>query len=206
MGLFITFEGVEGCGKSTQSKLLSEYLLQQNYEVLQTREPGGPIISEHIRKILLDPCNKAMVPETEVLLYAASRSQHTAEWIIPAKNSDKIIICDRYYDSTVAYQGAARSILPENIEFLNRFASFGITPDITFIIDIPIEMSRQRIRNKNLDRLEQENIDFHKRVRDGFLKLAKSSERFYLINGVKHIEEIHQEIVRKISLVLKDGK
>jgi dTMP kinase len=127
-GLFITFEGIEGCGKSTQVKLLAEWLRETGREVLLTREPGGPVISEEIRSILLNPHNHEMLPETELLLYMASRSQHTGQWIIPALNTGKDVISDRYYDSTIAYQGAARSINLEWIQKLTEYATYSLKP------------------------------------------------------------------------------
>ena len=129
--LFITFEGVEGCGKSTQAKMLKEYLENIGKKVLLTREPGGPKISEDIRNILLDRNNHEMLPEKEMLLYMASRSQHTGEWIIPALEKGTFVISDRYYDSTIAYQGAARKIDRNIIDTITKYATFGLVPDLT---------------------------------------------------------------------------
>ena len=205
MGLFITFEGIEGCGKSTQAKLLSEYLKKNGYEVLLTREPGGPKISEEIRKILLNPNNKEMLPETELLLYMASRSQHTGEWIIPALQKDKIVISDRYYDSTIAYQGAARNIDYNIIKTITKYATFGLIPDITFLIDTPAEIGLSRIQPEEADRLEQESLEFHKRVRNGFLKLSQEeNKRFFVINGQLSIKDINMIITKKIKELLKE--
>ncbi len=198
--LFITFEGIEGCGKSTQSILLNSFLLEEGFEVLLTREPGGPLISEKIRHLLLAPEHKMMLPETEILLYMASRSQHTGEWIIPALKAEKIVICDRYYDSTYAYQGAARSIDSATISTLIDFSTFKLVPDITFLIDIPVETSVQRIKHKKLDRLELEPNEFHDKVREGFLELAeKEKQRVYKIDGLDSVENIH-EIIKQIVL------
>ncbi len=205
MGLFITFEGIEGCGKSTQAKLLSEYLKKNGYEVLLTREPGGPKISEEIREILLNPNNKEMLPETELLLYMASRSQHTGEWIIPALRKDKIVISDRYYDSTIAYQGAARNIDYNIIKTITKYATFGLIPDITFLIDTPAEIGLSRIQPEEADRLEQESLEFHKRVRNGFLKLSQEeNKRFFVINGQLSIKDINMIITKKIKELLKE--
>lgn len=198
--LFITFEGIEGCGKSTQANLLNTFLLEEGMEVLMTREPGGPVISEKIRHLLLDPAHHMMLPETEILLYMASRSQHTGEWIIPALKDSKMVICDRYYDSTYAYQGAARAISEDSIIMLNHFATFMLKPDMTFLIDIPVEESRERIKHKTLDRLESEPTGFHQKVREGFLTLAeKNSDRVYKIDGMDSVENIHEKI-KKIVL------
>ncbi|MEA1972451.1 MAG: dTMP kinase, partial [Candidatus Cloacimonadota bacterium] len=171
-GIFVTFEGGEGCGKSTQSKLLKEFLEKEGYPTFLTREPGGPKISEEIRDMLLDKSNSEMHNRTEVLLYSASRAQHTAQWILPKLEDGQIVISDRYYDSTSAYQGAARLIGKKDIEMLNEFATFEIVPDITFLIDLDHKKGLNRIDTKKIDRLESESFEFHQRVRKGFLKIA----------------------------------
>ncbi|MCD4650567.1 MAG: dTMP kinase [Candidatus Cloacimonetes bacterium] len=200
MSILITFEGIEGCGKSSQAKLLAEFLQAQCHSVFLTREPGGPPISEDIRKILLDKHNKEMKPVTEVLLYSASRSQHTLEWIKPALEAGKIVICDRYYDSTYAYQGVARNIDMESVEYLTRFATGGLEPDITFLIDLPAETGLSRIHTDSADRLELEDLDFHQRVRNGFLSVAKRFPRRYIIiNGKGTIDEIFVEITKSLE-------
>jgi dTMP kinase len=196
-GLFITFEGIEGCGKSTQAKLLREYLEKKGYSVFLTREPGGPKISEAIRDILLSTENKEMLPETEVLLYMASRSQHTGEWIIPALEKGKMVISDRYYDSTLAYQGAARKIDIKLIDTITKFATFELKPDITFLVDLPAEIGLSRISKQNADRLEMESIEFHKKVRVGFIEIAKrEKKRYIIVDGTKSVEKIHTEIIK----------
>ncbi len=196
-GLFITFEGIEGCGKSTQAKLLREYLEKKGWSVFLTREPGGPKISEKIRELLLSTENKEMLPETEVLLYMASRSQHTGEWIIPALQKGKMVISDRYYDSTLAYQGAARKIDIKLIDTITKFATFGLKPDITFLVDLPAEIGLSRISKQDADRLEMESIEFHKKVRVGFIEIAKrEKERYIIVDGTKSVEEIHNEIMK----------
>jgi len=198
--MFITFEGIEGCGKSTQAKLLRDYLEKQGEDIFLTREPGGPKISEEIRKILLSNENEEMVARTEVLLYSASRSQHTAEWIIPLLKNGKTVICDRYYDSTLAYQGVARKIDRKVIDNITKFATFDLKPDITFLIDLPAEIGLSRISEKDADRLERENIQFHKNVRNAFLDLAKTEKnRYLIIDGAKSIEEINFEIIEKFE-------
>lgn len=204
-GIFITFEGIEGCGKSTQSKLLYAWLQEQGYEVLLTREPGGPRVSEAIRSILLDPTYEEMLPETELLLYQASRSQHTGQWILPALEQGKFVISDRYYDSTYAYQGAARSMDREMIARLNHFASFGREPDITFLLDMPAEAGLDRIADRHQDRLERENLLFHQRVRDEFLQLAaQNPKRFYTISAEQSIDEIQQQVILGLQYLLRD--
>lgn len=203
-GLFITFEGIEGCGKSTQARLLTESLRAQGQRVLLTREPGGPRISEKIRSLLLNKEFTEMNRLTEVFLYMASRAQHTLEWIIPALKEGQIVICDRYYDSTYAYQGAAREIPEKEIENLNTIATTGLKPDVTYIIDVPVEIGLERLYNgtkaEDIDRLESEDIDFHRRVRAGYLELAeKEPERVVIIDGTKNIEEVHQDIMKNIK-------
>ena len=196
-GLFITFEGIEGCGKSTQARLLKDFLIKAGKDVFLTREPGGPKIAEEIRKMLLSVNNKEMLPQTEVLLYMASRSQHTGEWIIPELEKGKTVISDRYYDSTFAYQGAARKIDGKLIDTIRRYATFGLVPDITFLVDLPEEIGLSRILAKDADRLEQESMEFHKRVREGFLVLARNEpERFVVLDGKKSIKEIHKEVIK----------
>ncbi len=205
-GIFITFEGIEGCGKSTQAKRLYEYLQKHNYPVLLTREPGGPAISEQIRDILLKVENVSMLPETEMLLYMASRSQHTGEWILPALEEGKIVISDRYYDSTIAYQGAARDIDLQIINIIRKYATYGLEPDLTVLLDIPVEISQERIKEKKLDRIELESESFHRKVRDGFLRIANEEKhRYYIIDGKLGFEEIEELIVKKIKEMLKDG-
>ena len=202
--LFITFEGIEGCGKSTQAKLLEKYLIEKGHQVLLTREPGGPAISEKIRNILLDNDNAEMTPQVELLLFLAARNQHTIQWIKPALEKGTLVISDRYADSTLAYQGAARHIDIQTTKQLNNFATSGLTPDITFIIDIPVEILPQRLSGKKLDRLEQESKEFHKEVRNAFCNLcssqtAEQTQTYYLIDGTQTIDEIHNQIVEIIN-------
>ena len=203
-GLFITFEGIEGCGKSTQTKLLAEYFRKNGEDVFLSREPGGPNISEKIREILLANENSEMLSNTEVLLYAASRSQHTGEWILPELKAGKIVICDRYFDSTTAYQGAARKIDRKMIDTITSFATFGLKPDITVWIDLAVSVGLARISPKDADRLESESLDFHKKVREGFLQIAKTEKRFIVVDGSKSIAEISNEIINKIEKRLKN--
>ncbi len=203
-GLFITFEGIEGCGKSTQAKLLAESLRTLGLSVLLTREPGGPRISEEVRSLLLNKEFTEMNRLTEVFLYMASRAQHTLEWIIPALKEGKIIISDRYYDSTYAYQGAAREIPETDIETINTIATTGLKPDVTYIVDVPVEIGLDRLHNgtkaEDIDRLESEDIDFHKRVKAGYLELAANEpERIVVIDGTKSAEKIHQDIMKDMK-------
>lgn len=201
MSLFITFEGIEGCGKSTQSNKLTTYFADNNIPFIHTREPGGTNISEKIRNILLDVDNKEMNSETELLLYMASRSQHVGEKILPSLNSGKNVICDRFYDSTIAYQGAARALDRKFIMDLVKFATYNTNPDVTFFLDIPVDESFKRMDNRGKkDRIELEKREFHEKVRNEFLSLAKQfSERYVIIDGTKKESEIHQMIIDEIN-------
>jgi dTMP kinase len=197
-GKFITFEGIEGCGKSTQALLLASALRDAGNEVLLTREPGGPVISEAIRCILLNPEFYEMLPETEMLLYMASRSQHTGQWILPALKEGKLVISDRYYDSTTAYQGAARAVDLSVIDSITRFATFNTEPDLTFLLDVSVEAGLRRIQSRKLDRLELENAEFHNKVREQYLQLSQRYEyRYIIINGDDLVDNIHQQIKEK---------
>ena len=206
-GVFITFEGVEGSGKSTQIRLLEQYLLKQGLDCFVTREPGGTPISEAIRHLLLDVNNAEMVAETELLLYLASRAQHTAEWIIPALEQGKIVICDRYTDSSLAYQGGGRKLAASVINTLTSFATRNLKPDITFLLDVDVETGQKRIRNRKLDRLEEESLNFHKQVRQEYLKLAKrNQDRYIIIDGSRGMQEIHELIVLHMTTHLRSIK
>ncbi len=196
-GLFITFEGIEGCGKTTQMNLLADYLKKEGVSVLKTREPGGTEIGEKIREILLNPDNKKMLKETEMLLYGASRTQHVEEIIKPALKSGKIVLCDRYSDSTLAYQGFGRDM---GISFIKRACplSLGtIQPDLTILLDLDVKTGLSRIKNRihGNDRIEKEKIAFHNKVRKGYLQLAKASRgRIKIVRADKEIDEVHDEI------------
>lgn len=194
-GLFITFEGIEGCGKSTQARLLVDRLRDKGQTVIFTREPGGTPTAEKIREILLDVTNQALYPLPELLLYAASRAQHVSELILPTLKRGDIVVCDRFADSTVAYQGAGRKLPEEVVLQLISIATQGLKPDITFIVDVDVEVGLSRLTGI-ADRIESERIDFHRRVRDGYIKLAKREpRRIVLLDGQKSIEDIHHEIL-----------
>lgn len=204
-GIFITFEGVEGSGKTTQIKLLAEDFKKLGREVVLTREPGGTPISEKIRNILLDTAHGEMSPVTEMLLYAASRNQHISEVIAPALQAGKVVLCDRYADATTAYQGAARKIDSEVISAAHEIATGGLMPAITILLDCPEDMGLKRARDRNagVDRLEREKLDFHKRVRDGYLAIAKREpERVIVIDGTQDVETIHKQVLLAIKKIL----
>ncbi len=199
-GLFITFEGIEGSGKTTQIIMLVEVLKAKGIPYVTTREPGGTKISEAIRDLLLNPEFMEMKPETELLLYCASRAQHTAELILPALEEGKIVISDRYFDSTYAYQGAARELDEEVINVLTRFSTYGRNPDLTFLLDLPVEVGLARIKNRNLDRLEQETLSFHEKVRRQFLSIAnKYPSRYIVLDGESQPEIIHRQIISTLQ-------
>ena len=196
-GLFISFEGADGCGKSTQAKLFAEYLREQGYEVVLTREPGGTPISEKIRNIILDPACKEEHPRTEMLLFAAARAQHVEELIKPAVSEGKIVICDRFVDSSIAYQGYARG-LGEQVEIVNSYAIDGCLPDITFFFDISPEEARKRnALTDKADRLELEKNEFYRKVYDGFIALSeKYKDRYVVIDAFGSIDDIQQQLRR----------
>lgn len=189
--MFITFEGIEGCGKSTQIALLAASLQQAGQRVLLTREPGGCPIADQIRSVLLDAANTALVPMAELMLYAASRSQHLTEVVSPALAEGTIVLCDRFSDATRAYQSFGRGIDRQTIETLNSLACDGISPDLTVLLDCPVETglgrARQRIDSTSgprEERFELESLAFHQRVRDGYLQLAAEEPgRFVIVDA-----------------------
>ncbi len=196
-GLFITFEGIEGCGKTTQMNLLADHLKKVGVSVLKTREPGGTKIGEEIREMLLNPDNKKMAKETEMLLYGASRAQHIKELIEPALKSGKIVLCDRYADSTLAYQGFGRNMGISLIRKTCPLSLGSIQPELTILLDLDVKAGLSRIKNRKggNDRIEKEKIAFHNKVRKGYLKLAKASRgRIRVVRADRKIEEIQKEI------------
>ena len=201
--MFITFEGIDFCGKSTQVDLLKKYLISQGKTVEIIREPGGTEISEIVRTILLDKKHNHMKMETEIFLFSASRAQLVREKIQPSINKGVYVISDRFHDSTTAYQGYGRGIDLEAVSHINRLAIDGTIPDITFIIDIPVSVANERKMKKSessLDRMELSNNIFFERVRDGYLTMAKNEKRFRVIDGTSTIEEINKEIIEEINL------
>lgn len=205
--MFITFEGLDFCGKSTQVQLLEEHLKKNNREVILIREPGGTNISEKIRNILLDKKNKEMLVETELVLFAASRAQLVGEVILPALAENKFVISDRFHDSSIAYQAFGRGINLRFVEELQQFVIGKAIPDITFFIDTPIEEIVKRkatVKKIQLDRIERSTIDFYEKVREGYLYLAKKEKRFVVIDGLLSIQKIHEIILSKIQKVNKE--
>ncbi len=199
--MFITFEGLDYSGKSTQVKLLSDRLTLQDRRVLVLREPGGTEIGEKIRKMLLDKANEGMTEASELFLFSASRSQMVQEVITPALEGGMDVICDRYYDSTTAYQGFGRGISLDIIRTINRYASGGVVPDLTFFLDIPIREVEKRITvsKSNKDRMELSGIEFYEKVRNGYLQMAKEEARYRIVEGLHPIDDIHEIIWQHVS-------
>ena len=204
-GLFITMEGTDGAGKSTQIELLKKYFKQQGCEVVFTREPGGTNIGEKIRNVILDNKCFEMTHITEALLYSASRAQLVKQIIKPALKKGSVVICDRFVDSSIVYQGIARGISIDIIEEINNFATGGLVPDITFFLnldlDIAIKRKRERQKfNKKFDRMDSQSEDFYKKVHDGYLQIAqKYFDRIQVIDASLSAPQIHQIIIDKIE-------
>jgi len=196
-GKFITFEGSEGCGKSTQSKLLYRYLKRGGFNVTYLREPGGNKISEKIRKLLLDTKNDSITPITETLLYMAARAQVVSEIIVPALKKGKIVICDRFMDSTVAYQGYGLGIDIKSIKSVGDFVTSGIKPDLTIFMDLPLKDGLKH-RWKSKDRIERRSLNYHYRVLKGYFALAKSEPRRIRVVKVLKDKNNTQSEIRKI--------
>ena len=197
-GIFIAFEGGEGSGKSTQSKLLKEWLEEEGEEVLLSREPGGTELGKDLRRILLDHSTGEISPRAEALLYAADRAHHVFSKIRPALDRGEVVITDRYFDSSIAYQGAGRVLVPGEVARISRWATESLFPTLTILIDQPAEIGLSRLKSK--DRLEIEPIDFHERIRQEFLQLTLlDPERYLVIDGRQTIEEIHNEIIARVG-------
>ena len=200
--MFITLEGPEGSGKTTAVEAAVKRLQEMGYEIVRTREPGGTPIAEQIRNVILDKGNTAMDPRTEALLYAASRRQHLVEKVWPALKEGKIVICDRYLDSSLAYQGGARGLGVDNILNINLFATENTWPDLTLLFDIKPELGLARINanaDREVNRLDLEKLDFHNKVRDTFLKLAKKyPDRFVIIDASQSREEVAKATMEAI--------
>ena len=203
-GIFISMEGPDGAGKTTQIELLKTYLENKGYEILITREPGGTKISEAIRSIILDKSNLEMDYMTEALLYASARAQLVAEVIKPAIAAGKAVISDRFVDSSAVYQGMARGLGVENVYKINEFAIQGMMPSLTIHLDLPASVGIMRKQNQaELDRMELEKAEFHEKVAEGYRQLAKMSpQRIYTIDATLPVEEIHKLILSKLEEIL----
>lgn len=209
MSFFITFEGIEGSGKSTQLQRLAAFLRDRGQSVVVTREPGGCRIADAIRAILLDRANQGLSPTAELLLYAAARAQHVAELIRPALSAGHIVLCDRFCDATIAYQGYGRGLDSALIAQLNGIAAGSLHPDLTLLLDFPVATGLARARHRNAGaegpdegRFEDESLAFHSRVRVGYLALAKSEDRFRVIAGAGSEEEVAARIAAAVSPLL----
>jgi dTMP kinase len=209
-GVLIAFEGIEGSGKTTQAKLLYSFLKEKSLSCIYTQEPGGTAIGEQIREILLDIKNKNMHRKTELLLYLANRAQHVYEKIMPELQKGTVIITDRFSLSSLAYQGMGRDFSFKVVSRLNKFAVANIKPDLTILVDLPVLVGLTRTEKRtgnNIDRLEKETTEFHEKVRDAYLKLARRAPKKILVfSGTKPEDILHQEIKEKVtSFLMKRG-
>lgn len=205
-GLFISLEGPEGAGKTTQQQRLAARLRVAGYDVFVTREPGGTAIGEQIRRILLDAGHTHMAPQTEMLLFAASRAQFVTEMVRPALDMGKVVLSDRYVHASLAYQGFARGLGVDLVRAVNDVATGGLYPDLTILLDVPPDLGLRRAlegREAEADRMERETLEFHERVREGFLRLAAEDPRIRLVTGTDDPDEIEERIWREVERLLK---
>lgn len=204
-GLFITFEGGDCAGKTTQLRMLEAWLKARGRSVICTREPGGTALAEKIRGLLLSKeSDETMTSQAELLLFSAARAQHVKHVVMPQLQSGGVVLCDRFIDSTVAYQGSARGLDMDFIRRLNSFCTAGCLPDLTFLLDLPLEESRRRLAarmgGEGPDRMEDENNSFHAKVREGFLKIAEENPgRVKVIDAMRTVDEIHSEIIEVVE-------
>ena len=204
-GKFITFEGPEGSGKTSVIKGVVEFLTNEGYSILTTREPGGNKIAESIRNIILDNDNTEMDAHAEALLFAASRSQHFNEVIFPALQENKILLCDRFIDSSLAYQGHARGLGIDEVYEINKFAIGDLLPDLTLFIDVPPKVGLKRVfsNTRKVDRLDLETLEFHEKVYEGYMIIAKKYEnRFKVVDGTQPIEKVIKDAIKIIKNIL----
>lgn len=209
-GLFITFEGPEGAGKSTHCAMLSEWMALMGVPVLTTREPGEGVVGGQIRRLILNPENTTITPKTEALLYAADRAQHVDEVLRPALDRGKVVVCDRYADSYLAYQGYGRGLDLTFLRQLNQMATGGLQPDLTILLDLDSEEGLARVRARessgdtarHTDRMEREELAFHRRLRDGYRQLAAETGRIKILDAGRGINEVKYEIRRLVSGLL----
>lgn len=210
-GIFITFEGPDGAGKTTQLKKLAFALQEEGWSAVVTREPGGTVISDKIREILLSPEHIEMSDQAEVLLYAASRAQHVKERIVPSLDRGQIVLCDRFVDASIAYQAYGLGVEERMVRLVNQFATGGLVPDRTYMLDIPVEESRRRLLTRSgaelrpdLDRIEQKELEYHRRVREGFLHIAQAEpHRVRLLDASSSPDELAGEILSDVKRLLE---
>ncbi len=212
MSLFITFEGPDGSGKSTQINLTAQYIQELGYDVLCTREPGGTSIGNQIRDVLHDVANTEMAAQAEVLLYSASRAQHVEQVILPHLRRGGVVLCDRYADSTYAYQGYGRQLEFDVLRLITRFATQNLKPDITIYLDLDAEagLNRKAVANTagqgEWNRMDQLELSFHQRVRAGYLEMAQSEpQRWLVVDANASVAEVRQAICQRLDTVLKQG-
>lgn len=213
MSFFITFEGIEGSGKTTQLRHLLDHLRNSGYQAVATREPGGCPISDTIRALILDPMSDKMTSRTELLLYSASRAQHVAEFIRPELAKGNIVLCDRFSDATTVYQGAGRRLDKLQLDTINDFAADGLVPDLTLLLDYPAEEGLQRARARNQannleseGRFEQEALAFHQRIRQGYIDLAKSEKRVQIIDALGSEDLVAKRISSAVDAFLDNWR
>jgi len=201
LSLFITLEGPDGSGKTRQAELLSHRLGMLNHDVMLTREPGGTEISEQIRQVLTSLENTLMDPRAEFLLFSASRAQHVQERIRPHLDKGGVIVCDRFFDASLAYQGYGHGLDLDKLREITAFATQGLSPDLTFLLDLPVEQGLQRReQGGNWNRLDAYDLDFHRRVRQGYLALAKSQPaRWVVIDGLQEVDQVHEAIMQAVK-------
>lgn len=210
-GLFITFEGIDGCGKSTQREMLAEQLRQRGFEVVVTREPGGTVIGEDIRQVLVSDASVHIAPTTELLLYGAARAQHVAELISPSLEAGRVVISDRYTDSTVAFQGYGRGLDLDVVERVNRFATGGLVPDLTIVFDLDPAMARMRLGSRPVGGLlgafDDQHADFHQRMRSGYLRMAMEEPgRIRVVDASGSAEETHSSVMALVLPKLEEAR
>lgn len=198
--MFITFEGPDGSGKSTIIQKVYDYLIENNYDVIKTREPGGSPIAEKIRNLILDTENTEMGYRTEALLYAASRAQHVEETILPALNENKIVLCDRFLISSLAYQGVGRDLGIENVRKINEFAINGVFPDFVLFFDVdPITTLKRKSSLDTADRLEKEGNNFHERVYNGYKEILNSEKNIEIIDATQSVEDVFNQCIKVLK-------
>lgn len=209
--LFMTFEGIEGSGKTTQIERLALILEKSGRQVVLTREPGGCLVADAIRSVLLDPKYAGMVPRAELFLYAAARAQHVEEVIRPALDAGRWVLCDRFADATLAYQGSGRGLDGNLVGRVNQLAAGDLVPDLTLLLDLPAETGLFRARERNAqrsgppdDRFEREALEFHRRVRNGYLTLARENPRFRLIDARPEPDRVGEQILQSVEEFVSD--
>jgi len=204
--MFITLEGIEGCGKTVQARLLADHLCEQGLPVLLTREPGGTEIGDQIRQVLHDTANTAMLPSAEILLYSAARAQIVGQVIRPALAAGQIVVSDRYADSTLAYQGYGRCLDLADLRYITQFATGGLRPDVTFLIDLDVAVglgrkhAAFRAQRDELNRMDRQSLEFYERVRSGYLAMSRAEpDRWLMVDGDRGIETIQADIRRLLA-------